>query len=235
MLEFVSKRQYWKLLDDAVDKQLAQANFPWHLKSVQDVVAYHLLDNPTGLAIGEIGGGESRLLPVLAAENQCTNIEKFEGRDGGPGEEIEVENVRNVHAFVGEFSEKLEPGEFDLVVSVSVVEHIPNDSLEGFIRDCRRILKPGGRMIHLVDMYLNGERVPYNMGRIGLYTSAFADGLFEPEAAPQIVGANDLVFDESYCTNPDNMMYMWNRVAPALRELRETSQSVTLTWAGRAA
>ena len=74
----MTKHQYWRLLDEKVDKQLAPAKFPWHLKSVQDVVAYSLLGDPQGQVIGEIGGGESRLLPVLVGSNQCTNIETFE-------------------------------------------------------------------------------------------------------------------------------------------------------------
>ena len=234
MLEFVTKHQYWRLLDEKVDKQLAPAKFPWHLKSVQDVVAYSLLGDPQGQVIGEIGGGESRLLPVLVGSNQCTNIETFEGRDGGPGEEVIVDGVRNVPAFVGDFSEELEESSFDVLVSVSVVEHVPDNALGAFIRDCHRLLKPGGTGVHLVDMYLSHDRTSYNVSRAALYRSAFDDGLFEPINTPEILGEADLVFKESYCTNPDNMMYMWNRVAPKLRALRETSQSVTLAWAGTA-
>jgi SAM-dependent methyltransferase len=231
MLEFVKKQQYWALLDSGIDAELAPAEFPWHLKSVQDLLAYSLLDRPANLAIAEIGGGKSRLLPALAENNQCTNIERFEGQDGGPSTEVILPKVRNVHAYVGQFDERLEPSSFDALVSVSVVEQISNEDLPDFIRDCWRIVKTGGRMIHLVGMYLAPDRVTYNEARIALYQSAF-DALFKPLCEPQIGGAGDLEFSESYCTNPDNIMYQWNRVAPKVRPLRETAQLVTLVWAG---
>ena len=234
MLEFVTKEKYWQLLDQGIDEQLAPAEFPWHLKSVQDVLAYHYLGNPSGEVIGEVGGGDSRLLPVLRKANRCFNIEKFEGRDGGPGSEIKLRGVRNVHAFVGEFSNDLADSSFDALVSVSVVEHIPNDQMIDFIRDCHRILKPGGRMIHLVDMYLAETRLAYNASRISLYEAAFKDQLFEPMDEQRIRGREDLSFRGSYCTNPDNVMYLWNQVNADLRDLRENSQSVAISWGGTA-
>lgn len=244
MLEFVTKHQYWQLLDAQIDKKLATTKapwrpfrskeMPWHLKSVQDVMAYHYLHEPIAQNIGEIGGGNSRLLPVLASQNRCHNIEKFEGQDGGPSKETKIKNVRNVHAFVGEFDSALEESSLDVVFSVSVVEHIPNDKLADFIRDCHRILKPGGRMVHLVDMYLNPTRTKLNESRATCYRSAFDGGLFKPEAEVSIRSEEDLQFNEAFCTNPDNIMYMWNRVAPNLHELRQNSQCVALSWIGQA-
>ena len=76
MLEFVTKQQYWELLDAGLDRKLASAKFPWHLKSIQDTMAYYYLDNPQGLSIGEIGGGNSRLLPALASRNGLLQYRK---------------------------------------------------------------------------------------------------------------------------------------------------------------
>ena len=244
MLEIVTKHQYWQLLDAQVDKKLSKAKFPanvlpwkkpaWHLKSVQDVIAFHYLNDPEGQNIGEIGGGDSRLLSTLARKNHCSNIEKFCGRDGGPTREVKIRKVRNVRAFVGEFSPQLEESSFDSLFSVSVVEHISNDEVSDFIRDCHRILKPNGRMVHLVDMYLGPQRTEYNESRAKLYRSGFENELFKPEREIRISSRSDLRFDESYCTNPDNIMYGWNQDAPNLRDVRETSQSVTLVWSGQA-
>lgn len=246
MLEFVTKSTYWQCLDDGMEGRLAAARPwwlrlthrgrpTWHLKSVQDVMALHYLRDPHDKDIAEIGGGDSRVLRALLSANRCVNIEKFEGQDGGPEREVSIRGVRNVSAFIGEFSLQLEDCAYDLLFSVSVVEHVVNNRVDEFIRDCHRLLKPGGRMVHLVDMYLNPQRVSYNAGRIACYLSAFDSGLFEAEADVRIRSTADLTFNESYCTNPDNIMYGWSQVAPALRELREHSQSVAIAWTGRKA
>ena len=42
-------------------------------------------------------------------------------------------------------------GMIDAVVSTSVLEHIPPDQIERILRECRRVLRPGGIMSHLID------------------------------------------------------------------------------------
>ena len=88
MLRFITKSQYWSLLDQDIEKTLRKNVFQWHLKSIQDAVALHYLDSPSGKRIAEIGGGNSRILPAISSSNECTNIEKFEGQHGGPLKEI---------------------------------------------------------------------------------------------------------------------------------------------------
>ena len=234
VLKFVNKELYWSLLDRGLEKKLKKPGWPWHLKSIQDLVAFSFLEAEIDRKIAEIGGGNSRILPALAHANECTNIEKFEGADGGPAKETKFRKVRNVKCFVGEFSDQLAESSFDILFSVSVVEHVTNPDMEAFIKDCHRILRPGGSMVHLVDMYLAPGRVDYNRSRVELYRSAFDSQLFQPTG--ELISGDDasLTFDVSYCTNPDNIMYEWNKVNPVLRPLRETSQSVTLIWAGTA-
>ena len=234
MLKFATKELYWSLLDRGIDAKITKSPWKWHLKSIQDLIAFSYLDGIVDNRIAEIGGGNTRILPALARTNECTNIEKFEGQDGGPQKEIKLRRVSNVHCFVGDFSDQLEASYFDILISVSVVEHIPNPNLESFIKDCHRILRPNGLMIHLVDMYLCPERAHYNMTRTDLYRSAFDSGLFEPVEDFTLDNESDLKFHESYCSNPDNVMYEWNKVNSDLHELRANSQSVSLIWGGRA-
>ncbi len=232
MLKFVNKKDYWKLLDLQLDRELPKAHFPWHLKSIQDLVAYEKLRDLENSDVAEIGGGKSRILKAIADNNNCVNIEKFEGRDGGPSEEYQIKGVKNVHAFVGEFSDLIPDDSFDVVFSVSVVEHVPGENLKAFIDDCYRILRPGGIMF-LVDMYLNAERKADNIARATLYEYAFSSNKFASPDGDCADLESDFSFNESYCTNPDNIMYDWNSVNPLLRELREKAQSCSLIWLGR--
>jgi len=58
-----------------------------------------------------------------------------------------------VRGYLGGFSKDLPEAAFDLVFSISVVEHVPPGNKEAFYRDMFRILKPGGWMAHSIDMF----------------------------------------------------------------------------------
>jgi SAM-dependent methyltransferase len=237
VFEFVTKKQYWDVLDaNIADSILSDANMPWHLKSIQDALAFSSLYDMSHKSIAEIGGGVSRLLPTLAQRNTCFNIEEFKGAGGGPRKESKVPGVVNILKSVGDFSTSIEDEKFDAIFSVSVVEHVPDAKLQDFFRDCHRMLKPGGGlMIHLIDVYLedSGGDNALTARRVLRYGSCIDGGLFEYVSPPRIRTEQDVAFSTSYATNPDNMMAQWNRSAPNLREKRERAQSCTLRMIAR--
>lgn len=49
---------------------------------------------------------------------------------------------------------------FDLVYSVSVIEHVPQANLPDFYREMRRILRPGGVHLHSYDVYWRQDMTP---------------------------------------------------------------------------
>jgi SAM-dependent methyltransferase len=56
-----------------------------------------------------------------------------------------------IEGLMGEFSNELKPDYFDLVYSVSAIEHVPLEELDSLYADMYRVLKPGGSMIHSID------------------------------------------------------------------------------------
>lgn len=56
-----------------------------------------------------------------------------------------------VKGLLGQPEHGLQANEFDCVFSVSVLEHIPNESIEAAAADIFRILKPGGWAAHSLD------------------------------------------------------------------------------------
>ena len=236
MFKFVTKKEYWdvvssNILDDIKTKQ----NFSWHLKSIQDAIAYCYLYEYSNKEIAEIGGGNSRLLPTLARKNTCYNIEEFKGAGGGPKKEIRFMGVNNILAKVGEFSNVINNNQFDAVFSVSVIEHVPDDNLSDFFKDCHRILKPSGLMIHLIDVYLedSAELNESDVRRVMKYGSFLNTNLFSPLKQPEILTEKDVKFSTSFATNPDNMMEEWNRTNPKRKNERERAQSCALLMVGR--
>jgi SAM-dependent methyltransferase len=64
----------------------------------------------------------------------------------------------------------------DVVISRTVLEHIPADVLEGYMPEFARILRPGGMMCHLID---NSDHWQHHDKRLSrLHFLRYKDGLF---------------------------------------------------------
>lgn len=202
-----------------------------NLKDFQDAFIMSQIGDVKGQRILEMGGGDSRVLRHLSRDNECWNLEIFEGKDGGPAKEVKIPGVRNVIGLLGQFRDDLPESYFDCVFSVSVVEHIPDSDLPNVFRDAARILKPGGLFIHAIDMYLLDEthaihpRNDANNNRLRLMLDFSRDD-FEFVEEPRI--ERDLYFRTSFVTNAHLAMLDWNKVAPALRPLREIAEAASI-------
>ena len=231
MFEIITKHEFWEWQDAGlVDSQRID------LKGIQDGYILSRTRDVRGKRILEIGGGNSRILRALAEEsraNECWNAERFEGFGNGPRVNANDGRIRHANCFVGEFDPGLPDAYFDLVVSVSVVEHVPNDFLESFFADTARVLRPGGLILHAIDLYLYDDdaavaRDDLTRQRIRAYR-AFGDRSdlrirFSAEPAVD----EDASFRCHYASNSDLAMNQWNRSVPELKALREVAQSVSI-------
>ena len=230
MFGFLQKKFLWEALDsgllDELDRKLS-----YQLKTAQDLWVYSALRDCRDKRIAEIGGGDSRVLPKLAKRNQCFNIEKFEGRNAGPGREIAIEGVENILSYVGSFDDSIPSESFDVVFSISVVEHIENALIDAFREDALRILRVGGVFYHAIDMYIQNSPTDYANSRLDSYLK-FLTGNDNVEPLGPI-DAREAKFETSMVSNPDNILHGWNLYAPHLSELRQISQNVCLVVGGR--
>ena len=230
MFDFIRKPELW----DALDRgwcEVFDVGRAFHLKSIQDFAVYRRLKDAQGLDILEVGGGDSRLLRQLAPYNRCFNLEKFEGADVGPKQEVRIDDVTNVNAFLGEFDPRLEADALDVVFSVSVVEHVPTNRLDDFLADGLRVLRPGGLWLHAIDMYLEDEVPDHILTRFDVYRSwASPEKGCLPEGH---VYSGPPRFSCDMATNPDNVLHDWGRLNPALTGLRQRAQSVSVLVASR--
>ena len=235
MLRFITKKEYWKAEDDGTVALLPNAPFAWHLKSIQDAVALSWLKEYKGKDVAEIGGGDSRVLQVLAANNRATNIDSFEGLGNGPTTKPGAAAYAIAPCLVGVFDPRLAGNSFDIVFSISVVEHVPTENLASFHEDCLRILRPGGLLLHLIDVYLR-DTSSQNMNaadRISHYARWFEHNQCAALHTEHILLPDDIRFLCSYASNPDNVLNRWNKTAPSLAALRAEAQSVSLIFAAR--
>ncbi|MFC1849983.1 class I SAM-dependent methyltransferase [candidate division CSSED10-310 bacterium] len=69
--------------------------------------------------------------------------------------DLALKNRQNTHfvqGMLGDFNPKLPAEYFDLVFSVSVLEHVPSALKNEVYNDMYRILKPGGWIVHSIDL-----------------------------------------------------------------------------------
>ena len=121
-----------------------------------------------GCTVVEVGAGRTNVVAYgLAADGagEVWALEPFVAHDirrdalllqeGHPGRERELRGkVHRVTSF-----DQLGDGSADLVLSNSVLEHVTD--LDGFFAGCRRVLRPGGAMLHLVDYRDHFFKYPY--------------------------------------------------------------------------
>jgi ubiquinone/menaquinone biosynthesis C-methylase UbiE len=126
------------------------------LKVYQDLFVYSFIKQniKPGSKILDIGGGNSRILKHFKNDYECWNIDKLEGIGNGPTD-IETTGFRLVYDYMGNFSKELPDSYFDLVFSISTLEHVPLDDMtayENILKDINRVLKPGGYSLHCIDV-----------------------------------------------------------------------------------
>lgn len=80
-------------------------------------------------------------------------MDKFEGVGNGPLDIPENTPYKIIPNYIGAFDKQLPDDYFDLVFSISVLEHINEDQsvLLNIIKDIERVLKPGGLSVHCID------------------------------------------------------------------------------------
>lgn len=143
------------------------------LKDYQDLLVLNfILDNvPPGSRLLEVGGGESRIIKKLQSTYECWNIDKLEGCGNGP-KAIKPSGHKLVRDYMGNFNRELPDNYFDLVFSISALEHVPEEEavFRNICLDIDRVLKPGGYSLHLFDVVLHKN---------GAWTNKFVPFIFE--------------------------------------------------------
>jgi glycosyltransferase involved in cell wall biosynthesis/2-polyprenyl-3-methyl-5-hydroxy-6-metoxy-1,4-benzoquinol methylase len=160
-LSFATVRDYCDSFDHL--RPIATANGdlkdnqrPWVLKAILSVV------RPGGRIL-EIGAGEPFVADIFDRLGyEVWVVDPYDGTGNGP---VEYERFRNecpsVHFVRGFFGEQLlsaPPGGFDCIYSISVLEHVPAEALNGIFAGIKKYLRPNGWSIHAVDHVHKGRR-----------------------------------------------------------------------------
>ena len=165
--DFVDSYEHLRPLATA-QGDLKDAQRPWAVKAV-------LSNVPRGGRVLEIGAGQPFVADVLArCGYDVWVVDPYDGSGNGP---VEFERFRSESPAVtfvrDEFSDRLEaiaPSTFDCVYSISVLEHIDENGLDGVVAGMRRAMKPTGMSIHAVDHVLRGKGSADHLARLEYLT-----------------------------------------------------------------
>jgi len=133
------------------------------LKVYQDLFVYSFIKENIhkGAKILEIGGGESRIIRSLKEDFEFWNLDKIEGQGHGPTNIYSTDGFFLVRDNIGDFSVELPEDYFDLVFSISVVEHFLEDeeSISNILLDMKRIMKKEAYNLHCVDSIIYKDHI----------------------------------------------------------------------------
>jgi SAM-dependent methyltransferase len=129
--------------------------YPW---------AFHAAEPRPGQDVLEIGGGLSGFQFVLSRLG-CRVVNVDPGMEAtGVGWPCDPASMQRLNRLFGTSVELrntvleaagLAAESFDLVFSISVLEHLPEHEIAGAVREAFRVLRPGGRLVMTVDLFLN--------------------------------------------------------------------------------
>jgi len=200
------------------------------LKAYQDGLCNAFIDQmlSTQSKILEIGGGESRVLPLYGNVHECWNLDKFEGVGNGP-RTVPIADYRTVFDYIGAFNRDLPDNYFDFVFSISALEHVEEDidNFRNIVEDINRILKPGGHSLHLFDiisrhggtLWQNGlvDYMFSNLPTLNKYCDpaqfhASGDIYYMKQQAYDVVWKNTTKTDYEKFGKPGNITVFWKKV-----------------------
>ena len=155
MFELGKTDHWWEI----AKRYPSLSNHPNTLKPLGYCHIVNLIENFKPKRVLEVGHGAMSFIFQIFADK----LEMWGLDDVIEDSSVYEEDLKNVRLWnpkvtfvkdlLGRFSKELPDNYFDLVYSVSVIEHIPHDVLPAVFEDTYRILKPGGIVSHSYDVY----------------------------------------------------------------------------------
>jgi SAM-dependent methyltransferase len=132
----------------------------WGLKAMGTLFCSDRVARLKPAKVLEVGAGWNRHFDThfgAATEYWMVDEASDIGWDKESREKFEVsmqkrQNTHFVRGLLGSFLPELPDQAFDMLFSISVIEHVPPEAKTNFYKDMFRVLKPGGMIVHSIDI-----------------------------------------------------------------------------------
>jgi ubiquinone/menaquinone biosynthesis C-methylase UbiE len=196
------------------------------LKKYQDLLVFAFIKQniPPGTRMLEVGGGYSRLLEYFCKDYECWNIDPFEGVGTGPTV-LKPVPYRLVRDYMGNFNAELPDNYFDIVFSISALEHIPTDqTMSKVINDINRVLKIGGYSLHALDSVVKDNQFNF----LHPFTFKVAS---QPNSLIKLPDTAEILKDpDIYFMTKEAYDYGWKHITKEEYEAFGSPTSINLLW-----
>ncbi|MCF8055255.1 MAG: class I SAM-dependent methyltransferase [Desulfocapsa sp.] len=180
------------------------------IKCYQDLLVLSFIRDtlPHGSKILDVGGANSRVLTHLSNDYECWCIDKYEGLGHGdvvvPGADG---GFRVVVDYMGNFNTDLPDNYFDLVFSISALEHgvQKKKDIQNILQDIDRVLKTGGFSLHCIDAVI--DKTNCTGGKL-------VNSEFFQVALNTLPSWSEIVADKDLYVLPENIFNKWNMGRP---------------------
>lgn len=148
-----------------INHDLKDVQRPWLFKAV-------LGNIKPGAKLIEIGAGEPHVANLLARMGyEVWVVDPYDGCGNGPTEYEHFKNkypgIHFLRQYFSDSASGLDPGAFDGIYSISVLEHIPLEAIQGVFKGIRRFLRThGGLTIHAIDHVHRGAGADGHLGKL---------------------------------------------------------------------
>ncbi len=141
----------------------------WSLKEYGTLFIYDLIKKNNARRVLEVGCGYNTFFAKnmeaidveywsIDQSNDYLGIGQDKDRYLKIVKERESYGGRSVDGLLGQNLTELQDGYFDIVFSISVIEHIEDTEMPGVVEEIKRILRPGGSSAHCVDIYPRSKK-----------------------------------------------------------------------------
>jgi glycosyltransferase involved in cell wall biosynthesis len=149
-----------------INRDMKDVQRPWVLKAILGSVK-------RGARLLEIGAGEPFVADFLSCLGyEVLIVDPYDGTANGPRAfetfTSAYPHIRFIRDYFTEDLQGIDPGSFDGIYSISVLEHIPTLEIGKVFNAMRRFLKAGGYSIHAIDHVHRGEGDKHHLEKLHL-------------------------------------------------------------------
>ncbi len=192
-LSYATVRDYCDSMDHlptltTMNRDMKEVQRPWVFKAILGTVKRRA-------RLLEIGAGEPVIADLLSRLGyEVLIVDPYDGSGNGPRAfeafTAAYPHIRFIRDYFTDDLQGIDPGSFDGIYSISVLEHIPTSEIGKVFAAIRRFLKAGGYSIHAIDHVHKGTGDKYHLEKLRMMIEEMGIPIVELEELLRCLSAD---------------------------------------------